>query len=255
MSLNTMAKAYQDPEPGSNDLSFDDRFGILVEKEWYAKKNARIARLKSRSGLGGDACLEDIDYRKDRNISKKDVSMIGSCVFIEQKLNVIITGKTGSGKSYLARAIGDAACQHNYSCKYYRTPDLLAELALARLENKYLKFMESLRKIHLLIIDDIGLKSYSHDESRDLLEIGEIRYNRTSTILASQIPHEKWYELIPDPTIAEGFMDRFVHNAYRIQLDSEISMREVMAQKKIKMLDGHLSTKLNQKNERGSYND
>jgi DNA replication protein DnaC len=237
MRLRTMAEAYLDPEPGSDALSFEDRFAMLVEKEWYAKRNARITRLQTRSGFSQNACLEDVEYGKGRNISRKDVTMIGTCLFIEQKLNIIISGKTGSGKSYLACAIGNAACRHGYSCKYYRMPELLAELEMVRLENRYLRFMETLRKFHLLVIDDIGLKSYSHEEARDLLEIAELRYNRSSTIFASQAPHEKWYELIPDPTIADAFMDRVVHNSYILPLDSKVSMREIMAQKKMKLAD------------------
>ena len=237
MRLKTMADAFLNPEPGSDALSFEDRFALMVEREWYAKKDSRVARLSAHAGLGIRATLEDIDYNKERNISRKDVAMLGSCVFIQQRLNVIISGKTGSGKSFLACALGDAACRHNYSCKYYRQPDLFAEIAMARIENRYLRFMDSLRKIHLLILDDIALKPYSHEEARDLLEIAELRYNRTSTIFASQMPHEKWYDLIPDPTIADAFMDRIVHNAYIIPLDSKVSMREIMAQKRMRALE------------------
>jgi len=237
MRLKTMAEAFLNPEPGSDALSFEDRFTLMVEKEWYAKNDSRIARLVSRAGLGIQASLEDIDYSKERNISRKDVATLGSCVFIQQRLNVIISGKTGSGKSYLACAIGDAACRHNYSCKYYRQPNLFAEIAMSRLENRYIHFMDSLRKIHLLILDDMALKPYSHEEARDLLEIAELRYNRTSTIFASQAPHEKWYEYIPDPTIADAFMDRIVHNAYIVPLDSKVSMREIMAQRRMKAVE------------------
>jgi DNA replication protein DnaC len=236
MRLKKMAEAFLNPEPGSDALSFEDRFSLMVEKEWYAKKNSRVARLVSRAGLGIQASLEDIDYSKERNISRKDVATLGSCVFIQQRLNVILSGKTGSGKSYLACAIGDAACRNNYSCKYYRLPDLFAEIAMSRFENRYIRFMDSLRKIHLLILDDIDFKTYSHEEARDLREIAELRYNKTSTIFASQAPHEKWYELIPDPTVADAFMARIVHNAYIVPLDSTVSMREIMAQKRMKAI-------------------
>ena len=237
MRLRTMADAFLNPEPGEDALPFEDRFALLVEKEWYAKRNARIMRLQSMAGFSQNACLEDIEYGKGRNISRKDVATIGACLFIEQKLNVIISGKTGSGKSFLACAIGAAACRHGYSCKYYRLPELFAELEMARLEQRYLRFMETLRKTHLLVIDDIGLKSYSLEESRDLHEIAELRYNRSSTIFASQIPYEKWFDLIPDPTVADAFMDRVVHNSYILPLDSKVSMREIMAQKKMKLVE------------------
>jgi DNA replication protein DnaC len=237
MRLKTMADSFLNPEPGSDSLSFEDRFALMVEREWYAKKDSRIARLISRAGFGMQASLEDIDYGKGRNISRKDIATLGSCVFIQQKLNVIISGKTGSGKSFLACAIGDAACRHSYSVMYCRQPRLFEEIAMARLENRYVRFMDSLRKIHLLILDDLAIRPYSHEEARDLLEIAELRYNRLSTIFASQVPHEKWYEFIPDPTIADAFMDRIVHNAYIVPLDSKISMREIMAQKRMKALD------------------
>jgi len=237
MRLKTMAEAFLNPDPGSEALSFEDRFALMVEREWHAKKDSRVARLVSRAGLGTQASLEDIDYGKGRNISRKDVATLGSCVFIQQRLNVIISGKTGSGKSFLACAIGDAACRHGYSCKYYRQPGLFAEIAMSRLENRYTRFMDSLRKIRLLILDDIALRPYSHEEARDLLEIAELRYNRSSTIFASQAPHEKWYGLIPDPTIADAFMDRIVHNAYIVPLDSKVSMREIMAQKRMRAIE------------------
>jgi len=235
MRLKTMANIFENPEPEVASLDFEERFSLMVDAEWYAKRNARIARLISRAGFAMSACLEDIEYSKGRNISRKDIATISTCNFIARKLNVLVSGKTGSGKSYLACAIGNAACRHGHSVKYYRLPDLLAEIAIARLEGRYLRFMESLRKIHLLILDDIGLKSYNHEEARDLLEIAERRYNKTSTILASQMPHEKWYELISDPTIADAFMDRIVHNSYVFALDSKISMREIMAERSMKI--------------------
>ena len=234
MRLKKMAEMFLNPEPGSDALSFEDRFSLMVEKEWYAKKDSRIARLISSAGMGIKASLEDIDYSKERNISKKDVATLGTCVFIQQRLNVIISGKTGSGKSYLACAIGDAACRNNFSCKYFRQPNLFTEIAMSKLDNNYIRFMDLLRKVDLLIIDDMALKTYSLEEARDLLEIAELRYNKTSTIFASQAPHEKWYEYIPDPTIADAFMDRIVHNAYIVPLDSKISMREIMAQRRMK---------------------
>jgi len=232
MRLMAMAESFLNPEPGSGELPFEDRFSLMVEKEWYAKKNARVAGLLRRSKLRMPASIEDIMYGGGRNISRKQVAELGTCVFIERKLNVIISGKTGSGKSFLACALGDAACRNNYSCRYYRLPELLAEIDISRLEHRYLRFMESLRKIRLLVVDDIGLKTFTHEEARDMLEIAEARYNRTSTVFSSQAPHEKWYDLIPDPTIADAFMDRVVHNAVIVPLDSKNSMREVIAKGK-----------------------
>jgi DNA replication protein DnaC len=231
LKLNAMAREFMDPERGSEGLSFDERFSLMVDKEWYAKKNARTARLIAMAGFSMPAEIEGVEYGKGRNISRKDVALLGGCGFIGRKLNVIITGKTGAGKSYLACAVGHAACRNGHSCRYYRLPDLSAELGIARMEGRYLKFMSSLGKAGLLIIDDMALKPYSLEESRDLLEIAERRYNRSSTVFASQAPHTKWYDLIPDRTVADAFMDRVVHNALVVALDSETSMREVMAKR------------------------
>jgi DNA replication protein DnaC len=235
MKLNAMADAYLNPEPGSDGLSFEDRFALAVEREWYAKKNARTARLASRAGFSVSASIEGVEYSKGRNISRREVVSLGTCAFMQRKLNVIISGKTGSGKSYLACAIGAAACRNGDACRYYRLPGLFAELDMARFENRLLKFMDGIGRVPLLILDDMGLKAYSLEESRALLEIAEARYGKASMIVSSQIPHEKWYDLFPDPTLADAFMDRVVHNALVVALDSELSMREVMARR---ALDG-----------------
>ncbi|HHY14015.1 MAG TPA: ATP-binding protein [Thermoanaerobacterales bacterium] len=176
----------------------------------------------------------DIDYSAQRTIDKQTVKIISTCNFIDQKLNVIISGKTGAGKTYLACAFGNNACRQGYTVKYYRVPELLLEIQYAKSENIYGKFMAGLRKTSLLILDDVGLKSYSLEESRDILEIAENRYNRGSTILSGQVSHTNWYDLFPDPTIADAVMDRFVHNSYILALDSKKSMRAVAAEKIIR---------------------
>jgi len=233
LKLKVMAQMLIEPDNSLKELSFEERIGIMVEKEWLAKKNSRIKRLLNNALLGLNACIEDIDYSIDRTIDKKAIQKLSSCAFIEQKLNIVISGKTGSGKSYIACAFGNAACRHGYTVKYFRIPELLLEIQDAKNENRYAKFMSGLQNIRLLILDDIGLKSYSLEESRDILEIAENRYNKVSTILVGQIAHTKWYELFPDPTIADAIMDRIIHNSYILALDSKKSMREVMAEKLI----------------------
>jgi DNA replication protein DnaC len=233
MKLKVMASMLADPDPTLRELSFEERLGLMVEKEWLARKNSRINRLLKAAFLGIDACVEDIHYSADRTIDKKTVQMLSTCAFIEQKLNIVISGKTGTGKSYLACAFGNKACRQGYQVKYYRMPELLLEIQEAKNEHSYTKFMNVLQKVKLLILDDIGLKSYTLEESRDLLEIVESRYNRASTILSGQVSHTKWYELFPDPTIADAIMDRIIHNSYILALDSKQSMREVMAKKKV----------------------
>ena len=231
MKLKVMAAMLADPDPSLRELSFEERLGLMVEKEWLARKNARIKRLLREASLGVDACIEDIYYSAGRSIDKKTIQTLSTCAFMEQKLNIVISGKTGSGKSYLACAFGNKACRQGYRVKYYRMPELLLEVQDAKSEHRYSKFMNQLQKVKLLILDDIGLKSYTLEESRDLLEIVESRYNRASTILSGQVSHTKWYDLFPDPTIADAVMDRIIHNSYILALDSKQSMREVMAKK------------------------
>jgi DNA replication protein DnaC len=230
MRLKVMAQMLSDPDEASKELSFEDRLALMVEAQWLAKRNARIRRLTSYAGLSVDACIEDIRYHPDRVIDKKTVTTLATCTYIEKKLNVVVTGKTGSGKSYIICALGNAACRKLYRVRYYRIPELLLEIEDARCSGNYLKFMKALLKVDLLILDDIGLKSYSLEESRDILEIAESRYNRASTILSAQVSHSKWYDLFTDPTIADAIMDRIIHNAYILALDSKLSMREVMAE-------------------------
>lgn len=237
LKLKVMADMLREPDKELTELSFEDRLGIMVEKEWLHRRNSRIKRLLRNANLGMNASIEDIDYLADRTIDKKTISILSSCAFIEQKLNIMICGKTGSGKTYLACAFGNSACQKGYTVKYYRMPELLLEIQESKSENKYSRFMTQLQNIKLLILDDIGLKSYNLEESRDILEIVESRYDKGAIILSGQISHTKWYELFPDPTIADAIMDRIVHNSYILTLDSKKSMREVMAEKKIKEIN------------------
>lgn len=234
LKLKVMAQMLIEPEAALRDLSFEERLGIMVEREWIAKKNARIQRLLNIASLGLNACIEDIDYSVDRTIDKKTIQTLSTCMFMEQKLNVVISGKTGSGKTFIACALGNCACRHGYTVKYFRIPELLLEIQDAKNENRYARFMAQLQNTKLLILDDIGLKSYSLEESRDILETAESRYNKGSMVLSGQITHTQWFDLFPDPTIADAIMDRIIHNAYILPLDSKKSMREVMAERVIK---------------------
>lgn len=237
MKLKIMAEMLSEPDYELRELSFEERLGIMVEKEWHAKKNARIKRLLSYASLGMNACIEDIDYSVARALDKKLIQSLAVCTFIQQHLNIMISGKTGCGKSYIACALGNNACRLGYTVKYYRIPELILEIQDAKSENRYTKFMTQLKNIRLLILDDIGLKSYTLEESRDILEIAESRYGKSSTILSGQMAHSQWYDLFPDPTIADAIMDRVIHNAYIVALDSKKSMREVMAEKTIRNIE------------------
>jgi DNA replication protein DnaC len=239
MKLKVMAQMLDESDASWRELSFEERLGLMVEKEWLSRKNARIKRQLYSASLGLNACLEDIDYVADRTIDKKTIQTLATCAFMEQKLNIVITGKTGSGKSYLACAFGNNACRKGYTVKYYRIPELLIEIQAAKIEHRYTAFMKQLQGVKLLILDDIGLKAYTLEESRDILEITESRYNKASTLIAGQMAHSKWYELFPDPTTADAIMDRIIHNSYVLSLDSKKSMREVMAEKTIKSIENN----------------
>ena len=233
MKLKAMAQMLSEANPSDLELSFEERLGLMVEKEWMAKKNSKIKRLLRNANLGINACIEDIEYSSNRAIDKQSIVELASCSFIEKSLNIITTGKTGSGKTYLICAFGSNACRKGYTVRYYRIPELLLDIQDAKAHNQYSKFMKQIQSVRLLILDGIGLKSYTLEESRDILEIAESRYDRGSMILAGQIAHSQWYELFPDPTIADAIMDRIIHNSYILELDSKVSMREIMAAKKM----------------------
>ncbi len=166
LKLKVMAQMMSDPDSSLKDLSFEERLGIMVEKEWLSKKNSRIKRLLNSASLGMNACIEDIDYTVDRKIDKNMIQTLSSCTYIEQKLNIVISGKTGSGKTYIACALGNAACRYGYSARYYRIPELLLEIQDAKNENRYTRYMSGLQSTKLLILDDIGLKSYTLEERK-----------------------------------------------------------------------------------------
>lgn len=231
MRLPVMAQMLAGPTETELDMSFEDRLALMVESEWLARRNNRIKRLLKKASFPMTASIENIDYEHQKGLDKKLIQKLAGCGYIEQHLNLIITGMTGSGKTYLASAFGNAACRKNYTVKYMRIPELLLELQTAKLENGFAKYIKQLKKLNLLILDDIGLKTYTLEESRDLLEVTEARYNSASLIMVGQIPHTKWYELFADPTIADAIMDRIIHNSYTFTIKTQLSMREVTAQK------------------------
>lgn len=238
MKLYVMADMMAEPNAEIIKLSFEDRLGLMVENQWQSKENAKTQNLIRTANFKIDASLEDIDYSQERRIDKKTIATLSTCNYIEQKLNLILTGRSGSGKSYLACAFGNKACHKGYPVKYYRVPELLIEIQDAIIGHRYLKFISQLQRVKLLILDDIGLKAYTLDESRALLETAESRYNKASTIMVGQTPHSEWYDLFPDAITADAFMDRMIHSAIVMPLDSQKSMRQVMAAKKIGSLSG-----------------
>jgi DNA replication protein DnaC len=228
MKLNGMAEAFKEQllQPDLTELSFEERFAFLVERHWTWKEDRRMKRLLHQAKLKINACIEDIDYRAPRGLQKSTILQLASCDWIRNAHNVILTGPTGAGKTYLACALANRACRMGLSAFYIRIPKLFQDLAIARADGSYSKIMKKLLRAKVLILDDLGLSPMSAQERRDLLEVVEDRHSLTSTIVAAQLPIEHWHENIRDPTIADAVLDRLVHNAYKIKLKGE-SMRKL----------------------------
>ncbi|MEZ0481160.1 IS21-like element helper ATPase IstB [Planococcus sp. SSTMD024] len=229
MRLSAIADTYyeQMKDPQYQELSFEDRFNLLIDSEYIRRKNNKLDRLIRSANLRmPDACVEDIQYHEDRKLDRTTILRLASCNYIGEKQNVILKGTSGNGKSYLACALGISACRNGYTAKYIRLPDLLDELALARLNGTYQKHMKAYRKVNLLILDEWLLVSLTEHEARDVLEIVEARYQNASTIFCSQFEPSGWYEQIGEATLADAILDRVIHSSHSILIDGKISMRE-----------------------------
>lgn len=210
-------------------LSFEERLGLLVDREMTYRDDRRMSNRLRRAKLRHSACFEDINYRHPRALDKALITSMATCRWIKEHLNVLITGASGVGKTWIACALAHQACREGYSALYLRLPRLLHDVALARGDGRYPKLLTSLAKLDLIVIDDWGLAALTPENLRDLLEILEDRYAARSTIVTSQIPVEKWHGLIGEPTFADAILDRLVHNAYRIKLKGG-SMRKTNSQ-------------------------
>jgi len=221
MRLGAMVAAWQEQQQdgASGELSFDERFALLVEAEHLARDKRRLSRLLRQAELRfEDACLEDVKASPARGVDRATLRQLGSCAWVDQSLNVLITGMTGVGKSYLGCALGQAACRRGLRAVYRRVPRLFDELALAKADGTYGKMLATLAKADVLVLDDLGLGTPTDAQLHDLLEIVEDRYGRRSTVITSQLPVKKWHDWLSDPTLADAILDRLVHNAHRIEL-------------------------------------
>lgn len=227
LRLTGMVKALSEQMhlPESADLSFEERLGLLVDRELTERRDRRLTARLRQAKLRLSACLEDLHYRHPRGLEKSLMSTLASCQWIRERHNVLITGPTGIGKTWLACALGHQACREGYTVLYLRLPRLLQELPIAKGDGRYPKLMASLAKTDLLILDDWGLAMLNDENRRDLLDLLEDRHDRRATIVTSQLPVEHWHEAIGHPTLADAILDRLIHNAYKITLKGE-SMRK-----------------------------
>lgn len=229
LKLSTMAASFAEQlqSNGMVSLSFEERFGLLVDAEWLARKNNRLKRLIRNAdyALPG-ACVEDIEYHADRHLDRAMIARLATCNYVQECHNLILLGATGSGKTYLATAFGMAASRSFYTVKYVRLPELLGELAIARGEGNYRKVIKSYKQVKLLILDEWLLYPLKESEARDLLEIVESRYKKASTIFCSQFEVGGWHPKIGEPTLADAICDRIVHDSYTIVIGGADSMRK-----------------------------
>lgn len=221
LHLSAMACAWtaQRGDPSIVEIDFDTRFGLLVDAEVVARDNKRLAKALHDAKLRiPDACLEDIDFSSARDLDRALVRQLGTGHWIAAHTNLVITGMTGTGKTYLSCAFAQQACRLGRRALYRRVPRLLEELALAHADGSYTRLLGRLAKIDVLVLDDWGIAPLRDPERRDLLEILEDRHASRSTIVTSQIPVENWHDYLGDPTIADAILDRIVHNAHRLKL-------------------------------------
>lgn len=229
MRLTAMADSYREQLKDGlfSVLSFEERFGLIVDLEWSRRKsNKLITLIKKADFRFSNACVEDIEYHADRKLDKTLITRLSTCNYIQEKHNVIIMGSSGNGKSYISCALGVSACRHYFTTKYIRLPDLLDELAVARGEGIFKKVMKQYKMVSLLVLDEWLLVPLKGTEARDLLEIIEARHQTASTIFCSQFAPGGWHEKIGEDTLADAILDRIVHDSYTIHIDGKVSMRE-----------------------------
>jgi len=227
MQLRGMVAALlsQSQDPEAQALSFEERLGLLVDEEWTQRRNRALARLLREARLRLPACPEDLDYSPARGLDRALMRSLVACGFVREHQNILISGATGTGKTYVACALGNACCRQGLRARYFRVSALLSELTLAKGDGSYPAFMARLAKTDLLILDDYGLAPLSVLEARDLLEVIDERVLSRSTVVASQLPLEHWHGAIADPTLADAILDRLIHQAHKIHLKGE-SMRK-----------------------------
>ena len=223
LGLTGMAKAFEEQrqQPNVASLTFEERFGLLVDREAIERENKRLVTRLKFANLRQNATIEDLNTKAARGLDKALFAKLATGEWIARRQDLLITGKTGTGKSWLACALGHKACRDDRPVLYHRVPRLLDALALARGDGRHARLLKSLARAELLILDDWGLAPMTSEQGRDLLEIVDDRHGRGSTIVTSQLPVDDWHDVIADPTVADSVLDRLVHTAHRLALDGE----------------------------------
>jgi DNA replication protein DnaC len=228
LKLFGMLRAFESQSEMKNieELSFEDRLGLLVDAELLVRQNKRLDSRLRNARLRLSACIEDVEAKANRGLDKTVLATLATCDWLRRHRNVLITGFTGTGKTYLSCALAQKACREGFSVVFKRSSALFEELALAKADGRYGKLLLGISRMDLLVIDDFALAPLTAEQSRDLLEIVEDRYDRRSTIISSQVPLDHWHGIIGEPTIADAILDRLVHNAHKIKLKGESKRKE-----------------------------
>lgn len=221
MRLRIFANAWldQDKSPDALALSFDERLALLVDAEMLARDNARLTKnLRDAKLRIADACIEGIDYPRERGLEKATVRQLATCRWVAEHQTVIVTGATGTGKSYVACALAHQACRNGYRAIYRRVPRLFEELRLARADGTHQKLLARFARADVLVLDDFAIGPLTEEARRDLLEMLEDRYGLRATVITSQLKHERWHDFLADPTVADAICDRVLHGAHKLAL-------------------------------------
>jgi DNA replication protein DnaC len=220
LRLNAMARTLEEQMqmPDIESLSFEERLGLLVDMEATDRENRRLKARLTKARLRQNASVEDIDFRHPRGLDKSLMLKLSSCDWIKERNNLMITGPTGTGKTFLACALAQKACREGYTVQYIRMPRIFQELHIAKGDGRYIKILKDFAKANLLLFDDWGLEKMTDENRHDLLEILEDRNSIASTLVTSQFPVDKWHDIIGDPTLADAILDRLIHSAYKIEL-------------------------------------
>ncbi len=220
MKLNGLAAGYEEQrqQPRMADLSFDERFGLLVDRQWRWREDRSLKTRLHNAKFKLQACIEDVDYRTSRGLKRAQVDQLSSSEWVRFHQNVLLTGPTGTGKSFLACALGQKACRDGYRVRYYVAAKLFRELTQAHADGSFTSLSSALLKADLLLIDDWGLETLKESQYRDFLELLDDRQGSGATLITSQFPTKLWHDTIGNPTVADAILDRLFHNAHRIEL-------------------------------------